>query len=96
MYFWTEPPPSGKGTGSCAAAGLDELTDEQLRVVARVEEGASIFYTGCAGTGKSFLLSKIVQRLYQLHGKKHVAVTASTGMAACNIAGCTLHSWAGE
>ncbi|ORY32230.1 hypothetical protein BCR39DRAFT_42421 [Naematelia encephala] len=27
--------------------------------------------------------------------KWHLAITASTGMAAVNIGGCTLHSWAG-
>lgn len=51
---------------------------------------ADIFF---AGTGKSFLLGTIIKHL-ELKGLK-VAVTASTGMAALNIKGKTLHSFAG-
>ena len=64
-------------------------------MIARVEAGVSVFYTGSAGTGKSYLLLEIIRRLCRMHGKKHVAVTASTGVAACNIGGSTLNSWAG-
>lgn len=55
-----------------------------------------------AGTGKSVLLRQIISWARRYYGtdpteKKniHVAVTASTGMAAVNIGGVTLHSWAG-
>ena len=51
--------------------------------------------TGAAGTGKSFLLKKIITVLKSLHGEKKVAVTALTGIAANNINGTTLHSFAG-
>lgn len=50
-----------------------------------------ILTTTCAG--KSFLLKRIIYEL--LLSKKKVAVTASTGIAACNINGTTLHSFAG-
>jgi len=57
--------------------------------------GHSLFFTGSAGTGKSFTLRVLVEELKLLHGSDRVFVTASTGMAACNIRGSTLHSFAG-
>lgn len=50
-----------------------------------------------AGTGKSVLLREIIKALRIKHDKTPdvVAVTASTGIAACNIGGVTLHSFAG-
>jgi len=47
------------------------------------------------GTGKSVLLREIIRRLRDDPTRK-VAVTASTGIAAVNIGGSTLHSFAGE
>jgi ATP-dependent DNA helicase PIF1 len=42
-----------------------------------------MFLTGCAGTGKSFLLGHILKRLRRIHRDPDaVAVTASTGSAA--------------
>ena len=46
------------------------------------------------GTGKSVLLRAIIDELRPSMGQRLV-VTASTGIAACNIGGCTLHSFAG-
>ena len=45
------------------------------------------------GTGKSVLLREII-RFVQDSGK-NIGITASTGIAAVNIGGSTLHSWAG-
>ncbi|GAA5871155.1 hypothetical protein JCM3774_006807 [Rhodotorula dairenensis] len=74
------------------------LSPEQQVVLRRVvEEGKSVFFTGSAGTGKSVLLREIIsslKRKYRGSGDA-VAVTASTGMAACNIGGTTIHSFAG-
>lgn len=53
--------------------------------------GRNVFFTGSAGTGKSFLLKRLVQRLKAEHGPDCVFVTASTGIAACAIDGSTVH-----
>ena len=70
-----------------------ELSPEQLRVLRSVIAGRNVFFTGSAGTGKSVLLREIV-KWYRAAGKR-LHVTASTGIAAINIGGTTLHSWAG-
>lgn len=67
------------------------LTDQQSWVLDLVRSGRSIFLTGGAGTGKSFLLRRIVSIL----PPNSTFVTASTGVAACHVGGMTLHSFAG-
>lgn len=61
---------------------------EQQRVIDAVGNNENIFITGVAGTGKSFLIDEI-RKYYK------VSVTATTGIAALNIGGSTIHSWAG-
>ncbi|XP_011499920.1 PREDICTED: ATP-dependent DNA helicase PIF1 [Ceratosolen solmsi marchali] len=70
---------------------LQETTEEQSRILQCVLSGKNIFFTGSAGTGKSFLLKKIVSAL----PPDVTMVTASTGVAACHIGGITLHQFAG-
>ena len=74
------------------------LSDEQKKIMNLVtEERKSVFFTGSAGTGKSVLLREIIKNLRIQHKTQpdRVAVTASTGLAACNVSGVTLHSFAG-
>lgn len=74
------------------------LSNEQEHVKKLVcEKGQSVFFTGPAGTGKSVLMRAIIQDLKKKYTKdpERLAVTASTGLAACNIGGMTLHSFAG-
>ncbi|CAO3570385.1 unnamed protein product [Mortierella alpina] len=73
-----------------------QLSSEQRYLLRKViEDKKSVFFTGSAGTGKSVLLRQLIQDLKQVYKPGQVAVTASTGIAACNIGGCTLHSFAG-
>ncbi|TRZ23787.1 hypothetical protein HGM15179_003354 [Zosterops borbonicus] len=67
------------------------LSAEQEAVLGAVRSGKSIFFTGSAGTGKSFLLKRIVGSL----PPNVTYATASTGVAACHIGGTTLHAFAG-
>ncbi|SMN18732.1 similar to Saccharomyces cerevisiae YML061C PIF1 DNA helicase [Maudiozyma saulgeensis] len=71
------------------------LSVEQEQIISLAEKGYNIFYTGSAGTGKSILLKELIKNLRSLYGRDHVAVTASTGLAACNIGGVTIHSYTG-
>ncbi|XP_056148979.1 ATP-dependent DNA helicase PIF1 [Lampris incognitus] len=68
-----------------------KLNKEQAAVLSAVLSGKNVFFTGSAGTGKSFLLKRIVGSL----PPKSTYATASTGVAACHIGGTTLHSFAG-
>ena len=49
------------------------------------------------GTGKSVLMRELIVELRKKYFKEpdRVAVTASTGLAACNVGGVTLHSFSG-
>lgn len=55
--------------------------------------GHSVFLTGGAGSGKTYVLNEYIRWL-----RSHVittAITASTGIAATHIGGVTIHSWSG-
>jgi ATP-dependent DNA helicase PIF1 len=69
--------------------------DQRLVMAAVTERGANVFFTGNAGTGKSYLLRAVVAELNRIHNCTGVFVTASTGIAAANVGGTTLHSFAG-
>lgn len=68
--------------------GLDKT---QMRALSEVMSGTNLFITGKAGTGKTFLLKCINEELKKQ--KKVVAVLASTGIAAKNAIGITIHSF---
>ncbi|KAK6985123.1 PIF1-like helicase-domain-containing protein [Favolaschia claudopus] len=72
-----------------------KLSTEQAAILEEVKKGTSVFFTGSAGTGKSFLLRRIIKAMKDKYGSEAVAVTASTGLAATHIGGITLNSFAG-
>lgn len=85
---YTPPPPS------LAEGKMIRLSDEQRAIVNYVvHKEQNVFFTGSAGTGKSVVLRHLVQELYRKHGQVNVGVTASTGLAACNINGQTVHKY---
>ena len=64
------------------------LSLEQQNLFDYIEQSENnIFVTGRAGTGKSTLLSYLVENT-----NKNVAVCAPTGVAALNVSGVTIHS----
>ncbi len=69
------------------------LSNGQCEALKAAWVGESIFITGPGGTGKSVLVEHILAALRK--AGKQVAVTASTGIAAIRIGGCTIHRWLG-
>lgn len=65
----------------------------QEKAIELALKGHNIFLTGQAGTGKTYTLNKIIDKLEE-KGKK-VARTASTGVASTYLDGITIHSWSG-
>ena len=55
-----------------------------------VEADENVCLTGPGGTGKSYRTRRMIA-----HDPGRFAVTASTGIAALNIGGLTLHRWSG-
>ncbi len=66
------------------------LSESQKRAVDLIRSGYNTFITGPAGTGKSYLLQFLKRDLQN----KNLQITATTGIAAVNINGVTLHHWA--
>jgi len=69
------------------------LTEGQKRFAKEFFDGRNVLLSGAAGTGKSYVVQLIFSFL-QFH-QITVGKTALTGVAAFNIGGQTLHSFAG-
>ncbi|MEI6587858.1 MAG: PIF1 family ATP-dependent DNA helicase [Candidatus Moraniibacteriota bacterium] len=65
----------------------------QETALAILKKRSSVYLTGPAGSGKTYLLNLFVA--YLKEKKIKVAVTASTGLAATHLSGRTIHSWSG-
>ncbi len=63
---------------------------EALKIL---KAGHSVYITGAAGSGKTYLLSEFIRHLKERG--IGVAVTATTGIASTHLGGLTIHSWAG-
>ena len=79
---------------------LEPLPNAAQRSVLRLvlKEKKNVFYTGSAGTGKSFTTRLIIEAFRKQYGDKfnrRVAVVAPTGIAAANVGGTTIHRAAG-
>ena len=64
--------------------------DEALQIL---KTGASAFLTGEPGSGKSYVAGRFIA--YLRRESIPVAITASTGIAAAQIGGMTVHAWSG-
>ena len=65
----------------------------QKQALSILKDGRSVFLTGPAGSGKTFLLNQFIKLLRKTN--KRVAITATTGLAATHLNGQTIHSWSG-
>ena len=68
----------------------EQLSNDQGYFLNVASKGKNVFLTGKAGTGKSFIIKKLMELLRE-QGKRFIAV-APTGVAANNIKGQTIHS----
>lgn len=67
------------------------LTQSQTNAIEIILKGHNVLLTGSPGTGKSYILQYIINK--NLHRK--LGITATTGCAAININGTTIHSFFG-
>ncbi|KAH7446036.1 hypothetical protein KP509_01G034200, partial [Ceratopteris richardii] len=81
--------------GEALSKGRLKFSKQQMDVLIAAAQGKSVFITGSAGTGKSYILGFIVDFLKECCGPDSVFITASTRLAACALGGTTLHSFAG-
>ena len=56
-------------------------------------KGESVFLTGPAGSGKTYVLNQFIKQATR-EGMV-VAITATTGLAATHLHGTTIHTWSG-
>lgn len=69
---------------------FDKLNFDQQQLVRLIEDGKSVVLLGAGGTGKS-----VVVNFLKKYSVLEVDVIASTGVAAVNVGGMTVHTWAG-
>lgn len=65
------------------------LTNEIKNILNDLNNGHSVYITGCAGTGKSYLIDYFIS----CNPEKNIVKLAPTGIAASHINGATLHSF---
>lgn len=65
------------------------FTKSQEKAFKILCDGKNVFLTGKAGSGKSYVINKFIEKCEQ--EKKNILVTAPTGIAAINIGGVTVH-----
>ncbi len=68
---------------------FEGLTDGQREVFNLVKSGCNVYLTGLGGTGKSYVLDRIIE--WAEANDRNVIVCAPTGIAALNVGGCTVH-----
>lgn len=65
----------------------------QSEALTILKSGKNVFLTGEPGAGKTHTINQFVE--WCIGEGKHVAITASSGIAATLIDGMTIHSWSG-
>lgn len=97
-YLIVESKRQAKSTKSASPTGTttaEEIEDDSEQdntylnqITNLINQGKNLFITGYAGTGKSYILNKLKKKF-------KIDVTSTTGLAAVNVQGQTIHSWAG-
>ncbi len=73
---------------------FNDISEKRLHhIFDLIRDGKNICLLGPGGTGKSYIIKEIYNKLTE--AGKNVAKTSTTGISAISINGCTLHRWAG-
>jgi len=72
---------------------MEELSLEQKECFDAAMSDRNVFISGAGGVGKSFLVNEIIKEFKAR--ERNCSVTASTGVAALNVGGVTIHSFLG-
>ena len=84
------------GYGSIQEATDDCKGSSQVEVLCRLLNRENLFISGPAGSGKTTIIKRFIDLIDAVYdGAFNIAVTATTGLAATNIGGKTIHSWSG-
>lgn len=81
-----------------AASEDPQMNAQQQHVVEMVKRKKNVYFTGAAGTGKSFTTAQLIAYLksvYRAKFSRRVAIVAPTGIAAAHINGVTINSASG-
>lgn len=89
------PPITTKSKVTNPADDEVTLSLSQKKVLDAIMSRKSVFFTGAAGTGKSYILKVLRDVLEGIGFADKISFTAPTGVAACNVRGLTIHAWAG-
>lgn len=68
---------------------MNNFTKSQEKAFKILCDGKNVFLTGKAGSGKSYVINKFIEKCEK--EKKNILVTAPTGIAAINVGGVTIH-----
>ena len=92
IYDDPSSPPNATSSEQNTKETAEEVGDElQMKAINLASAGSNVFLTGKAGTGKSWVTKKIVEKFHK--EDKCIHVTAPTGIAAINVGGVTINSW---
>jgi len=69
---------------------METLNKGQSKGMSDLQSGNNIYLMGDAGTGKTYVLNKYIE--YCIAKGKNIIITASTGIAALNVGGVTMHN----
>lgn len=91
MSTTTSPPPIEIDAPPSKKPVAPKPTAQQAAIIKAIktDRHQCVLITGDAGTGKSFLLEQLRREIHSLD------ITATTGIAALNVGGTTLHRFAG-
>lgn len=84
------------GYGSIQEASNDCKGSSQVEVLCRMLNRENLFISGPAGSGKTTIIKRFIDLIDAIYdGVFNIAITATTGLAATNVGGRTIHSWSG-